>query len=407
MTDDKTFAGTEDERKERASAPILAALKKAEREFETWQANCDMIDQIYSRDGEHYQSLLNLYGGETAWRDNELDLFWSSFEVMKPAVYARPPQPAVRPLFSDADAVKNTTAEVLERAATSAFARTGINEVMCHMRDDLLFAGRGVLWLRYETDDGQKVCSEHLDRKDFLHEPARVWREVGWVAGGFWLTRDEMEKRFKKGAVTEEILEGAKYTVRRDDQQPEDAQALTQKCRVWEVWHKADRKTYWVTEGVDVLLDERDPQLKLSGFFPCPRPAYATLKRRSLVPVPDWNRYAIHFRKISDLTGRIYVLLNTVKMKGLIPAGGDVGDAIEQLIASDDDQIIIPVPGAAAAFLANGSPSGFVLWLPLAEVATAITGLIQARAELINNFYELSGISDIMRGATEADETLG
>src|SRR3546814_15709289 len=68
-------------------------------------------------------------------------------------------------------------------------------------------------------------------------------------------------------------------------------------------------KVYWVTEGVDVFLDSDEPHLKLSGFFPCPRPAYATLRRRSLVPVPDWERYAIHFRKISDMTSRIYLLL--------------------------------------------------------------------------------------------------
>jgi hypothetical protein len=396
------FAGTEDERRERASAPILAALNKAKRDFEAWQANCDLIDDIYSRDGEMYQGLMTLYGGEAAWRDNELDLFWSSFEVMKPAVYARPPKPAVKPMFSGADRVKNTTAELLERASTSAFARTGINDVMCHTRDDVLFAGRGVIWLRYETDDGQRVCVEHLDRKDFLHEPARKWADVGWVAGGFWLDRDEMTARFK--GLPEGTLDGAKYTGRRGDEVSEESHALSRKCQVWEVWHKADNKTYWVTEGVDVLLDVSAPQLKLSGFFPCPRPAYATLKRRSLVPVPDWNRYAIHFRKVSDLTGRIYCLLDTVRMKGLVPGGGDIGEAVEQLLASNDDQIVVPVPGAA--LMANDM-SKAVVWLPLDMVATAITGLITARSQLIDDFYQLSGISDIMRGATEAEETLG
>jgi hypothetical protein len=34
-----TFAGDADERKEKASAPILTALKRAEREFEDWQAH--------------------------------------------------------------------------------------------------------------------------------------------------------------------------------------------------------------------------------------------------------------------------------------------------------------------------------------------------------------------------------
>src|SRR3546814_15782707 len=43
----------------------------------------------------------------------------------------------------------------------------------------------------------------------------------------------------------------------------------------------------------------------------------------------------------------------------------------------------------------------------LNELAQAIQGLIEARSQLIQDFYQLSGISDIMRGATEAQETLG
>jgi hypothetical protein len=55
----------------------------------------------------------------------------------------------------------------------------------------------------------------------------------------------------------------------------------------------------------------------------------------------------------------------------------------------------------------QGSNRQFVQFLPLQEFAAAITGLLEARRELIQNFYELSGISDIMRGATDAGETLG
>src|SRR3546814_1508209 len=64
-------------------------------------------------------------------------------------------------------------------------------------------------------------------------------------------------------------------------------------------------------------------------------------------------------------------------MKGLIPAGGDVGDAVEELLRSDDDEILIPVPGAA--LLSSGGANGFVAWLPLNELAQAIQGLIEAR----------------------------
>src|SRR3546814_13545901 len=105
-------------------------------------------------------------------------------------------------------------------------------------------------------------------------------------------------------------------------------------------------KVYWVTEGVDVFLDSDAPHLKLSGFFPCPRPASATLRRLSLVPVPAWERYAIHFRKISDLTSRLYLLLDKERMTVLLHAGGAVGDAVGELMRSDDAQILLPVSGA-------------------------------------------------------------
>lgn len=396
-----SFAGSEDERREKASGPILGALKKAEDEFREWDASCQLIDDIYSKHGASYENLATAYGG-SSWRDSELDLFWASYEILKPAVYARPPRPAVKPLFSDAKPVKTLTAEILERATTSAFARTGIDDVMTEVRDDLIFTGRGVPWMRYESDDGQKVCVEHLDRTDFLHEPARKWAAVGWVAARFWLSRDEVKKRFTK--LTEDQLDSLPWKVRRD-RHDNDIEGSTAKVGVWEVWHRADNKVYWVTEGLDIQLDADAPHLKLSGFFPCPRPAYATLRRRSLVPVPDYERYASHFSKINTLTGRIYLLLDQVKMKGLIAAGGDVGEAVEQLIAADDDTILIPVPGAA--MMATGGAANIVAWLPLTDVATAIQGLIAARGQLIEDFYQLSGISDIMRGATEAEETLG
>lgn len=400
IDDDEPLVGPEP----KSAAGILAAIAKAEDAFRDWQATCATIDAIYNLDGQGYGGIradLDGYG----WRDAELDLFWASYEILKPAVYARPPQPVVAPLFKDGKQLHNTTAELLERCAVSTFKHTDIQEVMLHTRDDLIFTGRGAMWLRYEAEKGKhRVCVEHKDRLDFLHEPARKWREVGWVAGAEWMTKRDMRKRFRK--TSGDAYQRANFTLQRDDDNDRDLEkrAAVRKAKVWEVWHKADNKVYWVTEGCDVLLDSGEPHLDLEGFFPCPKPAYATLKRRSLIPVPDWQRYAIHFRKISELTRRIYALLDDVRMKGLIPAGGDIGDAVEELIRSDDERLLIPVP--SGAMLAAGA-AGFVSWLPLAEIANAITGLIQARAELIQNFYELSGISDIMRGATEADETLG
>src|SRR5690606_32444105 len=120
------------------------------------------------------------------------------------------------------------------------------------------------------------VCIEHLDRKDFLHEPARYWHEVGWVAKRAWMSKKDMKARFEKTSGDAYLT--ANYAVKRRD--GHDRDEIHGKCGVWEVWHKADNRVYWVTEGVEVLLDSSEPYLDLSGFFPCPKPAYGTLQRR-------------------------------------------------------------------------------------------------------------------------------
>lgn len=375
----------------KSSARVLSAIKKATDTFRDYQDTCRRIDDVYSREGSH----------DTDWLDPDYDLFWASMEILKPAIYAHAPVPAVAPMFADRRPLYNTTAELLERVASSAFDRANIDQAMLSLRDDLAFTNRGVLWVTYESDDGQKVCIDHVDRTDFLHEPARCWADVGWVARRAWMTKTEMRKRFQK--TSGKAYKQAKTEIRRDDKDNGGADD-SKKAGVWEVWHKADKKVYWVAPDCPVVLDEGAPHLTLKDFFPCPRPAYGTLRRRSLVPVPDYQRYASHLNKISTLTSRIYLLLDKIKMKGLVPAGGDIGDAIEAALRSDDDEIIIPVPGAA---LVQGAATGFVTWMPLADIATAIQGLIEARGKLIEDFYQLSGISDIMRGATEAEETLG
>src|SRR3546814_10498265 len=131
----------------KSSKGILSALRKAEDAFREWHATCSTIDDIYNLDGNGYGGVradLDGYG----WRDAKLDLFWASYEVLKPAVYARPPQHVVAPLFKDNRRLQNVTAEMLERCAVSVFKRTDIDDAMTHVRDDVIFAGRGAMWLR-------------------------------------------------------------------------------------------------------------------------------------------------------------------------------------------------------------------------------------------------------------------
>lgn len=378
--------------------PWLSAIKHSEKQFDRWRHLADRIDRIYSS-LERFNTLTGGGDGNLSL-DREFDIFWASVEVIKPSVYSRAPVPVVTPRFKDRSPIKRVTAELLERSAVSAFELTDIDSVMLGIRDDLVIVGRGQPWVSYEDDgDDEKVCVEHLDRLDFLHDPARKWSEVSWVARRAWLTRREMRERFSDRSG--DLYLDANYSTRRDkDNTVYGADDHIEKAGVWELWDKTRDKVVWVTEGCAKTLDEDEPHLKLKGFFPCPRPAYGTLQRRTLVPVPDLVRIQAQMESINLLTSRIHDLVGKLVVKGIIPAGTEVGDAVEAALRENDDSyLLIPVP---AMSMSDGAK---VEWLPIDQVASAILAAVEARRELIGNVQELLGIADIQRGDSEAQET--
>jgi hypothetical protein len=123
--------------------------------------------------------------------------------------------------------------------------------------------------------------------------------------------------------------------------------------------------------------------------------------------VPDVLFYKDQLEEINELTARIAALSEAVKVRGFYPAGsGEIGDAIESAIKrKDNNQIMIPISNWAA--FGNSGAKDMIVWLPIDVIANTITGLVALRKELIDDVYQITGLSDIMRGSTEASETLG
>ena len=390
--------GEEDalEREPKSAAGWLSRIKSAERAFDTYQDKCDRIDQLFGT----LERLSN------SVRDREFQLFWSNMQVMGPATYARPPKPVVTPKFADRRPVYRVASEFLERCASVSFDLSDINSVMLQVRDDLNIAARGAPWVRYESKadaDGptEAICIEHVDRRDFLHEPARKWAEVDWVAKRSWLTRREMRKRFRK--TSGDAYQTADFSVQSEDRERGSASHAS-KAGVWEIWCKSEKRVIWVAPGCEKLLDDDKPHLSVSGFFPCPQPAYATVQRRSLIPIPDVLFYQDQLDEISDLTARIHALGRALQVKGFYQGGGEIGEAIETAMAVEDPgKMLVPV-SSMAAFGGGGEP---IMWLPVDMIAQTILSCVELRRQLIDDVYQIIGLSDIQRGSTEAQETLG
>ena len=374
---DPTIYGDDD------AQPWLERLERADKKMSAWQTAADNIDKQYA-------SMENLRNG---FRDREFQLFWANIQIMAPSIYARTPVPAVTPKFNDKRPIHRTTAEFLERAASVSIDLSDMDQAMLELRDDLILPGRGAGWVRYESEDGDRICYEHVDREDFRHDPARKWSEVDWAARRAWMTPDEMKKRFGADKARD-----VTYGQSRDERHDRSV-------GVWELWCKSEDIVVWVTEGHPEVLDRDEPHLKLAGFFPCPRPAYATCERRSLVPVPDMLFYKDQLEEINDITRRIHALSEAIKVRGFYAGGGDIGAAIETALKLEDDaQILIPVPNLGAIMQGGGDP---IVWLPVQVVAETITGMIALRRQLFEDVYQITGLSDIMRGMTDAGETLG
>jgi len=385
-------------------------LKDAEKSFSTWHDKCDNIAKLYAD--------LKRLAGETTER--EMKLFWANVEVLKPTIYARPPQPVVKVRHSIRKPVPRAAAIMVERCLATNFDLRDIHSTLLEARDDLALFGRGATWVRYKTEgqvvepdpntlqdgEGQDepevegfeeyTCYDHVNRKEFLHEPVRTWREVGWVARASWLTAKEGKRRFGKQWT------GVTYT--EDNKDTAEEYKVDKKAKVWEIWHKGRNTVVWVHEGCDHVLDEREPWLKLEGFFPCPKPAYATREPESLTPVPDFLFYKDQIEEVNEYTERISALAEGLRLKGFYSAGGeDIGNAVETALQqTDNNAVMIPVPSVAA--MGQGMKDSIV-WMPIREVAETITSLIQLRKQVIEDIYQISGISDIMRGETQASET--
>ena len=378
---------TEQEKKPESSARWLAMLKDAEKADAFYHDKVDSIDRLYS----DLQKLANRAG------DRQLQILWANLEVMKPTVYSQQPNPVATPRFKDRKPLPRKAADVIERALEADADADDLHDTLTLVRDDLCVAARGVVWVSDDERDGVFVATaEHVERKDFRHEPARKWREVGWGARRAFMSRAEVKERFQRVPPTMKFEE-----MKVGDFKGE------KKAAVWELWHKGHDCVVWVSEDVKEVLDKRRPHLDITGFFPFPRPAYATIQRGTLTPVPDAVYYLDQIEEINDATARIASLTDALRMRGFYNAGTpDIADAVEQAFKSLDDRAIL-VPVTAASIAPGASLKDAIVWLPVVDVLGVIQGLVEIRRQLIEDVYQITGLSDIMRGSTDPNETLG
>jgi hypothetical protein len=365
-------------------------------------------------------------------RAYKISLFASNTATQRAMLYGNEPEVSVTRRFMDAnDDEARVAGEMLERILNSDMAyssdtyATAIGKAL----DDRLTIGMGsnriVYEAKYETVSGkpavigphpetgeptelapevpesERVVDESCDTyyvswRDQLWSIARTFEEVRWWAFRSYLTRDEMTARFG-----EKLAKLVTYSRTKKDTTgwaQEDALQKDpwQRCEVWEIWSKEDKKVYWWTRGFRQILDMQPDPYELEGFWPFPRPMFANLTTSSLMPVADYSLAQDLYDEYEVVSTRIRQLVKACKVVGLY--NGALGNGIKRLFNETFDQDLIAVDNWAA-YAEKGGLKGNIEFMPLDQVVATLAQLVAYRQDLKSTLDEITGMGDVIRGA--------
>jgi hypothetical protein len=389
-----------------------------------WRDELHRYTENYRRFVESGKKIVKRYRDDRKSSENtdaRFNILWSNIKTLKPAIYSRPPKIEVSRRNKDQNDAGRVAAIILERVIDFELSQyQDYHYSLGYAVDDRLLVGRGVAWIRYEptieaaegaplTDDVPDSEQNQMERitnertpvdyvfwEDFAHLPARTWDEVTWVARRVYLSQEEGIDRFGDDFADVPLT----HSPDEDGVQKGSTESL-KKAPVWEIWCKSSKTVYWVAEGHDSILDEKADPLEIEGFFPCPKPIFATVTTDSLIPVADFRLYQDQANEIDEITGRIQHLTKALKVMGIYAADEPT---LARLMKEGQDAVMVPVTNWPA-FVEKGGLQGAVQFMPLGDLMATLSQLYAARDACKQIVYEVTGISDILRGASMAQET--
>jgi hypothetical protein len=355
-----------------------------------------------------------------------LNLFHSNIIMLQAMLYGSLPKVEVDRTFSDADDDEARVAGlILTRILNQDIQAAGedYSSVLRAALQDRLLPGMGSARVKYDfksetktteailhPETGEELAPEVEEESiteewvdtvythwtDQLWSPARTYGELRWKAYRAFMNNDELVKRF--GDKVAEALPKNQKTLGRDKESRDDA--VDPQTEVWEIWDKSRKKVDWFVKGYHKILDSQEDPLELEGFWPDPPPMIANVTTTKWIPRADYMLAQDLYREIDKLQTRISLLTDACRNVGFYDKSNTgVKRAFEEGIEND----LIPVDNWAM-YAEKGGAKGVVDWVPLESVARTIEILTAKQTEKIQQLYQVTGMSDIMRGASQPYE---
>jgi len=380
-------------------------------------------EKDFRKDGE---KILKIYDG-TNQNIIPFNILFSNTETLLPAIYSAVPRPVVSRRFKDNDLIGKHASTAGTRML-EFLLDTNLNDydafdtVMRHTVLDALLPGRGLSSVKYhamvhEPDESEgedesvevsheMVCLETHGWSRVYLGYAKKWSKVPWIAFEEYVDKKEATRLFGK-AIADKIT----YTKdepydgedKRSNRKENAPQGATKTACIYQIWDRqgGNRVKYLSPQYPDGLLKDEEDPLGLSGFFPCPKPLQFLEKTHSLVPTALYKIYENQATELNNIQLRLNELVRACKARGIYDTG--LGPEIQKLMEADDNELI---PAESASSLAADKGLGNAVWFwPLEVIQATLQSLYTARESCKQVIYEITGISDILRGASTASET--
>lgn len=348
--------------------------------------------------------------------DNSFNIFYPNTEMLRQSIYNSLPQPQVKRRYDDDDPVGSAVSDVLNRSLEFCQESYDFDLSIKTSVLDMLIPGRAVTRIKYipvidqeEVEDDseepyeslgwESVVAENVYWDDFRMSDGRSWDEVNWIAFKHRMKREELIEKFGEeigNAIS--LEEPADDEVRR---QGEDVE-LFKSAEIWEIWDKEEKEVIFISQSYANPCKVQDDPLNLQEFFPIPRPLYAIENSDTLLPAIMFKQYEQQANELNRISKRINKIIGILRVRGIYDATlGEISSLSEAF-----DGELIPAKNVTA-LLERGGLDKAIWMMPIEQAALVLKELYLHRDATKQVIYEITGISDIMRSASDPTETFG
>lgn len=383
----------------RLGAKWIDRIMAAEKREADWIKDAEAAEDIYLCDDKD--------SGEQTF-----NILHSNVETIVPSIYNSTPVPDIRPRHGAKDDTGKSVADVLERAISAQIDDSRLDAEIEASALDVFMAGRGIVRIKFDADvqdipaqvgidqitgeeveiapaqqvvTNERVVFEAVAWRDYRQGPAKRLDALPWVAYRHCVSEDELER-----------LTDDEY---REDFDPE-AQDQELDQDIWEIWDRETGKVLFVAHDRQKVLSIKDDPLGLPGFFPQAKPVQPITGTGKTTPVCPYAVYRKLAEELNTATKRINAIMKGLKVRGII-----AGDAsVAEVVADLGDNELAPVANIEN-LAATGGLEKAVMWWPIDTSIQVLRELYAQREQTKQAIYEITGISDIIRGQGQASET--